>query len=77
MFHQTINREAAVLVLVIAGLAALIGIPLFAAELLRAMRFLSRRVQAFLHQYSRSVLLGKVDECCNKRSRRRPLNLLK
>jgi hypothetical protein len=70
MFHQAINREAAVLVIVIAGLAALIGVPLFAAELLRGMRFLSWRMQTFLHQYSRSVLLGKVDECCEKRKRK-------
>jgi hypothetical protein len=68
MFHQAINREAAVVVIVIAGLAALIGIPLFAPELLRGMRFLIRRMQTFLHQYSRSVLLGKVDECCKKRA---------
>jgi hypothetical protein len=27
-------------------------------------------MQAFLHQYSRSVLLGKVDECCEKRKRK-------
>jgi hypothetical protein len=68
MFHQAINREAVVLVIVIGGVAALIGIPLFAAELLRGMCFLKRRMQTFLHQYSRTVLLGKVDECCNKRA---------
>jgi len=69
MLHQTINREAAVLIIVIAGFVFLLGIPILAPEMLRGMRFLRQRVKAFLHQYSRSVLLGKVHECCNKRSR--------